>query len=120
MFALTVASLQAVKKLLRGMSPGMPDGVHLHTLVSKRLMRWAIGNQDARGLTRRNSMTSPYLWILCLPSVVPAMLFYDSTLIQVAFILLFALLYIALYWRIVRFRAPRWLVFRGAKPQRRG
>jgi UDP-N-acetylmuramyl pentapeptide phosphotransferase/UDP-N-acetylglucosamine-1-phosphate transferase len=108
------------KKLLRGMSPGMPDGVHLHMLVFKRLMRWAVGNQDARRLTQRNSMTSPYLWILCSLSVLPAMLFYDSTLIQAAFILLFALLYIALYWRIVRFRAPRWLVFRGAKPQRRG
>jgi UDP-N-acetylmuramyl pentapeptide phosphotransferase/UDP-N-acetylglucosamine-1-phosphate transferase len=108
------------KKWLRGMSPGMPDGVHLHMLVFKRLMRWAVGNQDARGLTRRNSMTSPYLWILCSLSVVPAVLFYDSTLIQAVFIVLFALTYIALYWRIVRFRAPRWLVFRGAKPQRRG
>ena len=108
------------KKLLRGMSPGMPDGVHLHMLVFKRLMRWAVGNQDARRLTQRNSMTSPYLWILCSLSVVPATLFYDSTLIQAAFILLFALLYIVLYWRIVRFRAPRWLVFRDSKPERRG
>jgi UDP-N-acetylmuramyl pentapeptide phosphotransferase/UDP-N-acetylglucosamine-1-phosphate transferase len=107
------------KKLLRGMSPGMPDGVHLHMLVFKRLMRWAVGNQDARGLTRRNSMTSPYLWILCSSSVIPAVLFYDSTPIQAVFIVLFALTYIALYWRIVRFRAPRWLVFRGTKPQRR-
>ncbi len=108
------------KKLLRGMSPGMPDGVHLHMLVFKRLMRWAVGNADARGLTRRNSMTSPYLWILCSLSVIPAVLFYDSTLIQAIFILLFALIYIVLYWRIVRFRAPRWLVFHGVKPQRRG
>jgi UDP-N-acetylmuramyl pentapeptide phosphotransferase/UDP-N-acetylglucosamine-1-phosphate transferase len=108
------------KKLLRGMSPGMPDGVHLHMLVFKRLMRWAVGNEDARQLTRRNSMTSPYLWMLCSLSVIPAVLFYDSTLIQAVFILLFALTYIALYWRIVRFRAPRWLVFRGVKSQRRG
>jgi UDP-N-acetylmuramyl pentapeptide phosphotransferase/UDP-N-acetylglucosamine-1-phosphate transferase len=108
------------KKLLRGMSPGMPDGVHLHMLVFKRLMRWAVGKQDARELTRRNSMTSPYLWILCSLSVIPAMLFYDSTPIQVVFIVLFAVTYVALYWRIVRFRAPRWLVFRGTKPQRRG
>jgi UDP-N-acetylmuramyl pentapeptide phosphotransferase/UDP-N-acetylglucosamine-1-phosphate transferase len=108
------------KKLLRGMSPGMPDGVHLHMLVFKRLMRWAVGNEDARQLTRRNSMTSPYLWMLCSLSVIPAVLFYDSTLIQAVFILLFALTYIALYWRIVRFRAPRWLVFHGVKSQRRG
>jgi UDP-N-acetylmuramyl pentapeptide phosphotransferase/UDP-N-acetylglucosamine-1-phosphate transferase len=108
------------KKWLRGMSPGMPDGVHLHMLVFKRLMRWAVGNRDARDLTRRNSMTSPYLWMLCSLSVVPAMLFYGSTPIQAVFILLFALTYIALYWSIVRFRAPRWLVFHGTKPPRRG
>lgn len=100
------------KKLIRGMSPGMPDGVHLHMLVYKRLMRWAVGNRDAREMTRRNSMTSPYLWALCSLSVLPAMLWYDSTAIQAGLILLFGLSYIGLYWSIVRFKAPRWLVFR--------
>jgi len=106
------------KKLLRGMSPGVPDGVHLHMLVFKRLMRWAVGQQDARQLTRRNSMTSPYLWILCSLSVVPAVLFYESTAVSALMILLFAVLYVGLYWRIVRFRAPRWLVFRPSAPPR--
>jgi UDP-N-acetylmuramyl pentapeptide phosphotransferase/UDP-N-acetylglucosamine-1-phosphate transferase len=106
------------KKLLRGMSPGVPDGVHLHMLVFKRLMRWAVGQQDAKQLTRRNSMTSPYLWILCSLSVVPAVLFYESTSISALMILLFAMLYVGLYWRIVRFRAPRWLVFRPSAPPR--
>jgi UDP-N-acetylmuramyl pentapeptide phosphotransferase/UDP-N-acetylglucosamine-1-phosphate transferase len=104
------------KKLLRGMSPGVPDGVHLHMLVFKRLMRWAVGQQDAKHLTRRNSMTSPYLWILCSLSVVPAVLFYDSTGICALMILLFGITYVGLYWRIVRFRAPRWLVFRPSAP----
>jgi UDP-N-acetylmuramyl pentapeptide phosphotransferase/UDP-N-acetylglucosamine-1-phosphate transferase len=108
------------KKWLRGMSPGVPDGVHLHMLVFKRLMRWAVGNRDARELTRRNSMTSPYLWVLCSLSIVPAVLWYDSTAIQAALILLFALTYVSLYWRIVRFRAPRWLVFSPSKQGRRG
>jgi UDP-N-acetylmuramyl pentapeptide phosphotransferase/UDP-N-acetylglucosamine-1-phosphate transferase len=100
------------KKLLRGMSPGVPDGVHLHMLVYKRLMRWAVGKRDARAMTHRNSMTSPYLWTLCSLSVIPAMLWYDSTPILAGFIFLFSLSYIGLYWSIVRFRAPRWLVFR--------
>jgi UDP-N-acetylmuramyl pentapeptide phosphotransferase/UDP-N-acetylglucosamine-1-phosphate transferase len=108
------------KKWLRGMSPGVPDGVHLHMLVFKRLMRWAVGDRDARELTRRNSLTSPYLWVLCSLSVVPAVLFYDSTRIQAILILLFALTYVVLYWRIVRFRSPRWLVFSRSKQPRRG
>jgi UDP-N-acetylmuramyl pentapeptide phosphotransferase/UDP-N-acetylglucosamine-1-phosphate transferase len=106
------------KKLLRGMSPGVPDGVHLHMLVFKRLMRWAVGRQDAKHLTRRNSMTSPYLWILCSLSVVPAVLFYESTSLSALMILLFGVTYVGLYWRIVRFRAPRWLVFRPSAPPR--
>ena len=103
------------KKYLRGMSPGMPDGVHLHMLVYKRLMRWAVGNTSARDLTRRNSMTSPYLWMLCSLSVVPAVLWFDSTAIQAACILLFGAIYVLLYWRIVRFKAPRWMVVRRRK-----
>lgn len=98
--------------MLRGQSPGEPDGIHLHTLVYRRVMRWAVGPASARSLTRRNSMTSPYLWMLCMTSVVPAMLFWDSTAVLAGFIVLFALIYIALYWRIVRFKSPRWLVAR--------
>ena len=100
------------KRILRGMSPGVPDGVHLHMLVYRRLMRWAVGNQSAKALTRRNSMTSPYLWMLCMTAVVPAVLFWDNTPVLAAFVLLFGITYVALYWRIVRFKAPRWLVFR--------
>lgn len=100
------------KKFIRGMSPGVPDGVHFHMLVYKRLMRWAVGNRNAKELTRRNSMTSPYLWALCMLAVVPAVLWWDSTPMLATFILLFAITYVVLYWKIVRFKAPRWLVFR--------
>jgi UDP-N-acetylmuramyl pentapeptide phosphotransferase/UDP-N-acetylglucosamine-1-phosphate transferase len=100
------------KKILRGMSPGVPDGVHFHMLVYRRLMRWAVGNHSAKALTRRNSMTSPYLWMLCMTAVVPAVLFWDNTPVLAAFVLLFGITYVALYWRIVRFKSPRWLVFR--------
>jgi UDP-N-acetylmuramyl pentapeptide phosphotransferase/UDP-N-acetylglucosamine-1-phosphate transferase len=103
------------KKYLRGISPGLPDGVHFHMLVYKRLMRWAVGDRSARGLTRRNSMTSPYLWLLCSLSVVPAVLWFDSTAIQAGFIGLFGITYVLLYWRIVRFKTPRWLVSRQSK-----
>jgi len=100
------------RKVLRGRPVGMPDGVHLHSLIYRRFMRWAAGERTARELTRRNSMTSPYLWILCMLSVIPAVLWWNSTPILAGFILLFAATYVSLYWKIVRFRAPRWLVFR--------
>lgn len=100
------------KKFIRRMSPGVPDGVHLHMLVYKRLMRWAIGHRDAKALTRRNSFTSPYLWLLCATSIVPAMLFWNNTTALLLTMLFFALAYVTLYWRIVRFQAPRWMIVR--------
>jgi UDP-N-acetylmuramyl pentapeptide phosphotransferase/UDP-N-acetylglucosamine-1-phosphate transferase len=106
------------KRFVRGMSPGIPDGVHLHMLVYKRLMRWAVGNRTARELTRRNSLTSPYLWLLCLIAVVPATLFWRHTLQLFCFVMVFAATYVWLYVSIVRFRVPRWLVVRKRKGQR--
>ena len=64
-------------------------------------------------MTRRNSMTAPYLWTLCLSSLAPALLFWDSTPAIAACMVLFGVAYVALYWRIVRFRTPKWMVFRG-------
>ncbi|BCF98045.1 hypothetical protein PPGU19_026140 [Paraburkholderia sp. PGU19] len=82
------------KKFIRGMSPGIPDGVHLHMLVYKRLMRWAVVARTARELTRRNSLTSPYLKLLCLLAVVPATLFWRRTLHLFCFAVVFALTYV--------------------------
>ena len=95
---------------LRGQPAGMPDGIHLHSLIYRRIMRWAVGKQAKRSQIRRNSMTSPYLWILCMLAVVPAMLFWYSTPLLLLFIVLFGLVYTGLYWRIVRFKAPRWMI----------
>ncbi len=100
------------KTFLRKMSPGIPDGVHLHMLVYKRLMRWAVGSNEARSLTSRNSMTSPYLWLLCSLSVIPAVLWWDNTTVLTIFLVLFMLSYTVMYWRIVRFKVPKWLVVR--------
>ena len=100
------------RRFLRAMPPSMPDGIHLHSLIYRRVMRWAVGNRSAKALTRRNSMTSPYLWLLCMAAAVPSVLFWDNTPVLSVLILLFGVSYVALYWRIVRFKSPRWLVFR--------
>jgi len=100
------------KKVLRGMSPGVPDGIHLHMLVYKRLMRRGLGVRTAKVLTRRNSMTSPYLWLLCMLAVIPSMLFWNQPAWLAVFIVLFAASYVGLYWSIVRFKVPGWLIVR--------
>ncbi|MDF3838043.1 glycosyltransferase [Cupriavidus basilensis] len=100
------------RKVVRGVPAGHPDGVHLHTLVYKRLMRWAVGSADHRHKLRRNSMTSPYLWLLSLFAVVPATLFWNNGIVLAIFSAVFMIFYVWLYWRIVRFQVPRWMIFR--------
>jgi UDP-N-acetylmuramyl pentapeptide phosphotransferase/UDP-N-acetylglucosamine-1-phosphate transferase len=103
------------RKWLRGRPAAMPDGAHLHSLIYRRFMRWAAGPLLGQSTALRNSMTSPYLWALSSLSIVPAMLWYDSTPIQAALILIFSLSYLGLYWRIVRFRSPRFLAPRRSR-----
>lgn len=97
------------RTILRSRPVSMPDGIHLHSLLYKRILRWMVADQDAKALTRGNSRTSPLLWALCMLSVLPAALFYDNTAIVSVFLVLFGLCYVVLYWRIVRFRSPRWI-----------
>ncbi len=103
------------KKFVRGISPGVPDGVHLHMLVFKRLVRWTLGRRDARALTRRNALTSPYLWLLSAAAVIPATLFWRYTWVLIGFSALFVVSYVWLYVQIVRFNAPQWMILRKKK-----
>jgi UDP-N-acetylmuramyl pentapeptide phosphotransferase/UDP-N-acetylglucosamine-1-phosphate transferase len=95
------------RRFLKQVPPSMPDGIHLHSLIHRRMLRWAVGDRSAKALTRRNSMTSPFLWLLCMLSVVPAVFFWNHSGILACSLLLFAMSYLVLYWRIVRFKSPR-------------
>lgn len=98
------------RMFLRGKSPAMPDGIHLHSLIFRRIVQWAVGRKEARALMRRNSLTSPYLWMFSLMAVIPATVFWRNTTVLIFFCLLFIVSYVWLYARIVRFKSPRWLI----------
>jgi UDP-N-acetylmuramyl pentapeptide phosphotransferase/UDP-N-acetylglucosamine-1-phosphate transferase len=112
------------RRIVRGRPVSMPDGIHLHTLVYRRLIRWALGPGDAAGATRRNAAASPYLWILCSLSVAPAMLWWDESAMLALCLGLFVVSYVAIYRSIVRFRTPVILTGRrtpeGVSPAGRG
>jgi UDP-N-acetylmuramyl pentapeptide phosphotransferase/UDP-N-acetylglucosamine-1-phosphate transferase len=97
--------------ILRSRPAHLPDGIHLHSLIYRRVVRWALGDRSHRARTRRNAMTSPVLWLLCMLSVVPATVFWSDTAVLAWCLLAFAVAYVLLYWRIVRFKSPRWLSF---------
>jgi UDP-N-acetylmuramyl pentapeptide phosphotransferase/UDP-N-acetylglucosamine-1-phosphate transferase len=98
--------------ILKRVHPGMPDALHLHQLVYRRIVRWDNSDQDQQLQIYRNSMTSPYLWLLCLLGVIPAVLFWRYHLALKGFVMLFSISYAWLYWAIVRYKAPECLIIR--------
>lgn len=102
------------KKIKRGMSPGVPDGLHLHMLIYKRVVRWAVGTDCVKQKTTRNALTSPYLWVLSSFAVIPAVLFWNNTAALIGFTLLFAVSYMQIYRKIVHAKVPLWLTLRRA------
>jgi len=95
---------------LKRISPGIPDAAHLHQIIYKRAVRWAIGTNIGELITQRNAITAPYLWLLSSLAVIPAVLFWNNHIALKLFSGLFALTYIWLYWSIVRFKTPKWLI----------
>jgi len=95
------------RRIVRGRPVGAPDGIHLHTLIFKRIVR---KGSDPRQRQRRNARTSPYLWVLSMIGIVPASLFWHNPVVLAVTAVVFAVAYVWLYTAIVRFKTPRWLV----------
>lgn len=95
----------------RGKNPGVPDGVHFHSLIYRRIVKWAHINSlgEARHELNSNARTSPYLWAISSIGTIPAVLWWNSTPILVICTLGFIITYIALYRAIVLFKKPSWL-----------
>jgi UDP-N-acetylmuramyl pentapeptide phosphotransferase/UDP-N-acetylglucosamine-1-phosphate transferase len=89
--------------------PGMPDAAHLHQIIYKRLVRWAVGSSMPQDRLIRNALTAPYLWVLTSVTVIPAVLFWRYAWVLQIFALLFAVSYVLLYRMIVKFKTPTWL-----------
>src|SRR6185503_6764679 len=100
------------KKILRGQSAGEPDGLHLHMLIHKRLVRRFSGRVQASPDVWANPLTSPFLWLLASLPVLPTLVLWNDTAMLQGVVVTFVALYLVLYWQIVRFRSPRLLRLR--------
>lgn len=94
------------RKIHQGKSPGQPDGIHVHTLIYRRIL---MNNHHDQNWFSANARTAPYLWVLASLSIAPAVLCYESTPLMEAACLLFGISYVWLYASIVKFRTPKWL-----------
>jgi UDP-GlcNAc:undecaprenyl-phosphate/decaprenyl-phosphate GlcNAc-1-phosphate transferase len=96
------------RKIHQRKSPGLPDGIHFHTLIYRRILKPKISSQKESSFSA-NARTSPYLWFLSFLAIAPAVLFWHSTPILILSIAIFTISYVWLYKSIVTFRTPRWM-----------
>jgi len=101
--------------VLRKSHLGEADSSHLHHLIYSRLVRWKVGSKLEADRLNRNSLTAPYLWTLCLLSVIPAVLFWNDTSTLQLFTVLFLISYYLLYRALVRFSALKWMILNNKK-----
>lgn len=94
------------RRIHHGISPGLPDAAHFHSLIYRRIIMWSkrgFGQTyEQNGHYLSNAKTSPYLWLLSSIGVIPALLWWHSTSILMLATVAFILLYLYLYYRITR------------------
>ncbi len=84
------------RKFVRSHPMGHPDSLHLHTLLFRRVVS-------------NNYKVAPYLWIFTIVNAVLAHEFADNTSALLGFMFGFAVFYILVYTKLVRFEIPRFL-----------
>ncbi len=83
------------------------DALHLHSLVHRRLNRWAWGSVKVSAL--RNSISATFFWVWQGISTIAVVLIWDQRSLLIAYCVLSVGLYLGLYRMLVRFKAPRWM-----------
>jgi len=103
-------------------SPGAPDRLHLHTLLMRRLVAPRLTKLYPHSLRFRSMMRNPVTGFIVasmtLPSLILGLLAMHSAIQTAALCLLFAIGYVTLYARLVRFHWCSPLNFLFVKPKR--
>lgn len=88
------------KKIVRQMSPGQPDGLHLHMLVYKRFI---LPYKRRKQKTTRwaHTMTSLCLYIFALLPMIVTLFTYQSSTITLIALGFFVIMYLAIYYRLL-------------------
>jgi UDP-N-acetylmuramyl pentapeptide phosphotransferase/UDP-N-acetylglucosamine-1-phosphate transferase len=95
--------------LIKKSHPGKPDAFHLHQLIYRRIVTWTNASDNSSHSWQRNALTSPYLWVLTIFCVIPAILFWRYHIPLKIFTVMFSFTYIYIYVSIVRFKIPDWM-----------
>ena len=111
-FALTVNSYPVYETLfsiyrrkVRKRPATKPDALHLHTLLYRIVVKKIFGVDNP---LYKNPAVSPLLWILNLWVIIPAILFYDNSILLALTFFSFCAVYTFSYYKIVKLKVPKW------------
>jgi len=93
------------RRIHQNKNPGLPDAIHFHTLIYRRLLT----KHPQEEVFLSNARTAPHLWVLTGLSAIPAVLWWNQTQILMIACVLFIFSYVWIYRQIVRFKTPNWL-----------
>jgi hypothetical protein len=108
--ALILGAIANVALLVRGQSPGQPDGLHFHMMIFERVVRWRVGSKDPDDRRVRNWRISPYRWVPASFTIALVLMFWDNAFVLACCFFAFVVFYNWLYNRMVTFRVPKWLI----------
>lgn len=92
------------RKVLKGISSLGADGMHFHTLIYKRIMKFLINKNVTNSYLLRNSGTSVFIWAMQGIIVLLGMIFWNNTDVLILLTVGFMVFYVYAYRRIVRFK----------------
>ena len=95
------------RKFIRQYPVNHPDGLHLHTLVFRRLLFNPQVHITPTQKNTANAQVGPYFWLIATALTTLACLFMENTWAQLALMLCYLAMYIWLYRSLVHFKAPK-------------
>jgi UDP-N-acetylmuramyl pentapeptide phosphotransferase/UDP-N-acetylglucosamine-1-phosphate transferase len=100
------------RNIIKDYPVNQPDALHLHSLVYRRLLFNPAFAYTSVQLNSVNAKVAVYFWVPALIFAGLACFFAESTNVQLVLMLIYLLMYIWLYLRLVRCNAPAFMRFR--------
>jgi UDP-N-acetylmuramyl pentapeptide phosphotransferase/UDP-N-acetylglucosamine-1-phosphate transferase len=82
------------RKIIHRVDASQPDASHLHSLVYRKLISCELFKQNK---VICNSMVSPFMWLLSLVGIVPAVVWFDNQTVLIVWAFVFMFIYTIIY-----------------------
>lgn len=100
------------RKFVRQHPINHPDGLHLHTLIYKRLVACPGRQKAPDEINQANAQVAPYFWLPGVIFAASAVAFRENTGAQLLLMLAYFAIYRWLYVRLVSLKTPKWMLRR--------